>query len=100
MDGSAVRRNQQQYWFQVKKNPAERQELDRLWGSDDDDSSDDSSGRKVAEAIVHAEAQKWLGRASSRRSFLELTRYVDAPIIVSSGDEDTSYAYSSLFFQM
>ena len=91
MDGSAVRRNQQQYWFQVKKNPAERQELDRLWGSDDDDSSDDSSGRKVAEAIVHAEAQKWLGKTSSRRSFLlESTRFVDAPICLRENDNDNT----------
>ncbi len=89
LDGSLVRRNKQ-YWFEVKKNPTERQELDRLWGSDDDDSSDDGA-RKVAEAIVHAEAQKWLGKTSSRRSFLlESTRYVDAPIFLRENDNDNT----------
>ena len=52
----------------ARKNAAKRKEINRLWGSDDDDDSSDDSTRKAAEAIVHAEAHKWLGKASARRS--------------------------------
>ncbi len=59
-----ARRVHSRYWVPLRKTPEEREQINRLWGSDDDDSSDDGQ-RKAAEAIVHAQAHKWLGKTAT-----------------------------------